>query len=137
MKKVKTELLGKIPDREVARISGCSLTTVRDRRNELGIPAAKPSRIEIPREWLGVLPDREIARRVKCNYKTVSLRRKELGIPPAVSARGTRRTSSVFKEPITGSLPLPLPTWVRGKVKGKLEVIRQLIKEGIDRGLFD
>ena len=86
--------LGQRPDREIARLSGCSQSQVRRERMERGIPAFVPprrlpattfhgSRIDPWLPMLGRLSDGEVARLAGCSGAAVSLYRRRRGIPAA------------------------------------------------------
>jgi len=76
-------LLGRLPDREVARRSGIPAPTVQVYRVALGIPAAprrSPAWLDRMRALLGRVPDPEIARRTGSSIATVQRTRVSLGI---------------------------------------------------------
>lgn len=135
-KKIDVSVLGKASDSEVAKKFGVGLSTVRDRRRKLGIPAfngGRPSRIEIPEELLGRISDGKIAEQIGCSKATVRSRREELNISPVVERKRTK-TSQVFEEPCDTHFSICLPQKIIHKIKKKTnhnEWLRQIIKENL------
>jgi hypothetical protein len=76
-------LLGKLPDREVARRSGHNFLATRKRRLDRGLrdPSVRPDWSPAEDRLLGTAPDAEIALRVHRTLSGVKSRRKDLGIP--------------------------------------------------------
>ena len=76
------ELLGKRPDRDVARETGRTHAAVKRMRKLLHIPSATPVRFWTPEEnrLLGTLPDAELARRLNRGITGVTQQRLKLGI---------------------------------------------------------
>jgi hypothetical protein len=76
-------LVGKLPDKEVARRTGRTLYAVQTRRNRLKLPNALGARIKwLPGEvrLLGTAPDKEIARRLGRPVLSVKRKRLALGV---------------------------------------------------------
>ena len=105
-------LLGRIPDREIARRHHCGRTTVARRRKRLGIPAWRKPRTDTdwsaydwPRvEGIGDLRDEVIAARLGCTPDDVTEGRKAHGIN---RRRGPRSVNSridiIAKDPARAS----------------------------------
>ena len=76
------ELLGKKPDRDVARQIGRSHATVKNRRKSLRIPSLTPMRrwTEDENRLLGTLPDAELARRFNRGLTAIQQQRMKLRI---------------------------------------------------------
>lgn len=79
--------LGKIPDRELARLAGISVEMVAKERKRHGIAAFRPPREPI--EWtpkmirrLGTASDAAVARKLGIHFSSVSYKRQRLGILP-------------------------------------------------------
>src|SRR5581483_9764527 len=75
--------LGKRPDREIAKLAGCSIESVRRERARRKIGPHRPTL-----RWtdklvalLGKRPDAEVARIAGCSINAVEIERCRLGIP--------------------------------------------------------
>src|SRR2546430_15911941 len=78
------QMLGRIPDAELARKLKRTLAAVAQRRSKRGIPKANAQRHYWDRKQealLGKLPDEKIARRLGRSLFSVKVRRIRLGIP--------------------------------------------------------
>jgi hypothetical protein len=87
-------LLGQLPDAEVARKIGRTVSAVRQKREELGIP--NPTTTHWNAEGialLGTLPDAEVAQRLGRSVASVTRKRCKLGIPTAFDGRRTKAAS--------------------------------------------
>ena len=73
-------LLGKYSDKQAAQRLGTSSSVVRNKRQDLGIQAARFN-LGIDDSLLGTLPDRAYARILKIHAVSVAARREALGIP--------------------------------------------------------
>jgi hypothetical protein len=102
------ELLGKFPDKEVARQLGRTRSAVKSMRKKLHIPSATPARRWTAAEnrLLGTMPDAELARRLKRGVTGVTQQRLKLGISFHLSdaelvrllGHQGRRVGSYFKQ---------------------------------------
>lgn len=72
-------LLGKVPDKEVAKRAGCSLTAVYYRRKKLNIPSF--DKWETLDSLLRTMSDAEVAEELGCSLETVRKRRKLYKMP--------------------------------------------------------
>jgi hypothetical protein len=86
-------MLGKMPDKEVARRTGRTVGAVRQMREELGIPNPAGNRWR-PEDiaLLGTMPDREAARRLGRSLQSVTQKRIKLGIANPLDGRRRDRT---------------------------------------------
>lgn len=102
-------MLGKIPDREVSRLTGLSATAAATKRRKLKIP---PYRAPFPQiDWtpeiislLGEVTDAEVSRRFGMTSDSIRGKRKELGIEvPSNEARRSikrdKRTAELLAKP--------------------------------------
>lgn len=83
-----THLFGVVPDREIAKLAGCTDQTVRNHRARYpnqSTPHAPPGRptLDLSRytHLMGVLSDSEIAKVAGCHRRTIYRHRRSLGIP--------------------------------------------------------
>lgn len=95
------DLLGEIPDAELAERIGVSVDVVRNARWKLGIESSHPHSQHKQVDWedwdhlLGTVPDSELAERIGCVTSNVLRRRNQLGIDPACpSSSGRERALS-------------------------------------------
>jgi hypothetical protein len=99
------QLLGTMPDGELARKLGRRYQSVARMRNLLGRPRVRPAHHRGWKAWedqlVGVLPDREVARRTGRSLGAVMVRRRSKGLaPPQVFKRWTSRENNLL-----GTLP--------------------------------
>lgn len=115
--------LGKISDRELAQMLGCSVTTVARHRKKLHIPPAQ-SDVFAGVDDLGEVPDSVIARRLNISRSTVTAERIRRGIPSAREVYGTEidwdavsELGQVEDKVLARKLGVSRPTVVRQRVK--------------------
>lgn len=89
-------LLGRIPDKHLAKQFGLSRSTVKSMRRRRGIPTCPPSwRWDVllaeHRDWIGELSDREIGRRLGISHHAVFHYRKRHGIETKIISSKHKR----------------------------------------------